>query len=86
MEQTVSIWNQVLQWTLLIGGTIALGLIIRNERCNPPDRGQLTEVIAQRAWKLIQVFLLLATLLLLRVWKSLSGTAMCSQDPSSILK
>lgn len=73
MEDAVSIWYQVLQWTLLIGGTLALGVIIRNERCNPPDRDQLTEVITQRAWKLVQVFLLLATLLLLYTAAGFTG-------------
>lgn len=67
MEDTVSIWHQALQWTLLAGGTVAIGWIVRHERRNPPDREMLTDVITGRAWKLVQVFLLLGTLLALYI-------------------
>ena len=73
MEDTVSIWHQALQWALLVGGAIVLAWIVRHERRNPPDREQLTDVLTQRAWKLVEVFLLLGTLFLLYIGAGFIG-------------
>ncbi|MDZ8119747.1 CPBP family intramembrane glutamic endopeptidase [Pontiella agarivorans] len=73
MEESASIWQQALQWFLLIGGGMALVGVIAHEKRHPADRHQLTDTLAGRSWEPRQVFILLATLVMLYLAAGFTG-------------
>ncbi len=64
---------RIVNWSLLVGGTVVAILLALHQRRNPPDRNQLTARIAGRSWDTGQVFLLLAALFLLYFLAMFSG-------------
>lgn len=73
MEENPSMLHDALTVFLLVGGLITAALLYLYQRRNPPDRKQLTEVIAARSWKTWQVVMLLSTLFLLYFLAMFSG-------------
>ncbi|MDF7826078.1 type II CAAX endopeptidase family protein [Pontiellaceae bacterium B12227] len=73
MEEISSIVHTALTAFLLIGGFMTAALLYLNHRRNPPSGAQLTEVLSERSWSTLQVFILLGSLFLLYYLAGLSG-------------
>lgn len=72
-ESANALLSTLLTGLLLGGGILAAYLLARQHRQNPPDVNRLTDQLAERAWSIPQVGLLLGSLLLLYFIASFSG-------------
>ncbi|MDH3982249.1 MAG: hypothetical protein OES84_05030, partial [Kiritimatiellaceae bacterium] len=64
MEETSTI-AETLRNVLFFGGLVAAALIRAHHQKNPPDKTALTQTMAGRSWKTVQVATLIAALFLL---------------------